>query len=61
VQVALVLALLGYQWLFYAYAREVLGSIAQLALLPLYAVPVALLLGGLTQVRNTSHPGAYLT
>jgi len=51
-QVALALALLGYQWLFYAYAREVLGSIVQLALLPLYAVlvPLALLLGGLTQV-----------
>ena len=63
VQVALALALLAYQWLYYAYAREVLWSIEHLALMPLYAVlvPLALLLGGLTQVRNTSRPGAYLT
>lgn len=62
VQVALALALLAYQWMFYAYGREVLWEIAQLVLLPLYGalVPLALLLGSLTQARRARRAGAYL-
>jgi hypothetical protein len=62
VQVTLALALLAYQWMFYAYGRQVLWQVEQLVLLPLYGVPVplALLLGSLTQARQARCPGAYL-